>query len=641
MRSDPILNSFYRWALVSIFCIVCIEASAQHTSALLRFQIDENLGCDPFTVNITNLLPGNCLCDVIFGDGNEVQIDTIDINTSYTYTTPGVYTLSIVYRGISPAVDEIQLEVLENIQPDFDIFRCAGSRAQIRINDNNYDEYVVDYDNDGTPEFVVEPGEQVPEHSYGTPGTYNISVRGRNLNAADNCNANVRPVQAVNTLSIGSFTSLIPIDATQLELNYTLDLNIFYRLQIAVNNNSTFQFLREIPDDVDSVVIGNLDLENLDYCFRIETFDPCNNVSQFSEPICTVGMDLDLRDGEIGIAWNSQDNTIADTRISRNAVPNFVSNPPQNPFIDTDVDCNVEYCYQVTLTNGSGATSQSLEKCETAFDTVVPDPIQNLTAAVGNGNQQIDLFWDPPIGFTPAGYNILRGEPSPLSNLVNVDNPPFSDLPVNAVETQYCYQINYTDECGNNSTPGVVACAIFLTGSLNENNEPVLSWNAFEGWLNGVGQYRVERLDINGAPAGTLNAGTNTTLTDEAVNDNQVVQYRIVAIANDGGIPNAISNIITIIKDPNLFHPNAFTPNDDGLNDEFFVRGSFIRQYDLKVFSRWGELLFVSDDPNQGWDGTLSGKKLPEGTYAFIAKVVDEAGREITKTGTILLLRKK
>ena len=321
-------------------------------------------------------------------------------------------------------------------------------------------------------------------------------------------------------------------------------------------------------------------------------------------------------------------------------MPNFVSNPPQNPFIDTDVDCNVEYCYQVTLTNGSGATSQSLEKCETAFDTVVPDPIENLTVAVSNGNQQIDLFWDPPVGFVPAGYTILRGQPSPLDPLMSVDNPPFSDLNVNAAEAQYCYQVNYTDECDNGSAPGVVTCAIFLTGALNENNQPVLSWNAFEGWLNGTSQYRVERLDANGAPAGTLNAGTNTTITDEAINDNQVVQYRVVAIANDGGIPNAISNIITIIKDPNLFHPNAFTPNDDGLNDEFFVRGSFIRQYDLKVFSRWGELLFVSDDPDQGWDGTLSGEELPEGTYAFIAKVVDEAGREITKTGTILLLRK-
>ena len=640
MRSDPILNSFYRWALVSIFCIFCVEARAQHTSTLGRFEIDENLGCAPFTVNITNLLPGNCLCDVVFGDGNEIQIGTTDINTSYTYTTPGIYTLRVVYRGITPAVDTIQLQVLENIRPDFDIFRCAGSRAQIRINDNNYEEYVVDYDNDGIPEDVVVPGQPVIEHNYGTPGNYNISVRGRNLNAADNCNSNIRPVQAVNTLSAGSFTSLTPIDATQLALNYNIAPHFFYRLQIAVNSNSAFQFLRQIPDDVDAAVISNLDLEDLDYCFRIETFDPCNNVSQFSEPICTVDMDLDAQDSQIAIAWNSFDNTIADTRIRRDNVPNFVSNPPQNPFIDTDVDCNIQYCYQVTLTNGSGATSQSLEKCETAFNSVVPGPVEDLTLAVSDGNRQIDLFWNAPIGSTLNNFSILRGQPSPLGNLVDVDAPPFSDLPVNAEETQYCYQVNYTDECGNNSAPGVMACTIFLTGELNENNEPELSWNAYDGWLNGVSQYRVERLDVNGAPAGTLDAGTNTTIADEAINNNQVVQYRIVAMANDVGIPNATSNIITVIKNPNLFHPNAFTPNDDGLNDEFFVRGSFIRQYDLKIFSRWGELLFVSDDPDQGWDGTLSGKKLPQGTYAFIAKVVDEAGREITKTGTILLLRK-
>jgi gliding motility-associated-like protein len=58
----------------------------------------------------------------------------------------------------------------------------------------------------------------------------------------------------------------------------------------------------------------------------------------------------------------------------------------------------------------------------------------------------------------------------------------------------------------------------------------------------------------------------------------------------------------------------------------------------MKIFNRWGELLFTASNIDDEWDGTFKGKTQPEGTYVFSAEIVDEAGRTSTRSGSIVLL---
>ena len=70
--------------------------------------------------------------------------------------------------------------------------------------------------------------------------------------------------------------------------------------------------------------------------------------------------------------------------------------------------------------------------------------------------------------------------------------------------------------------------------------------------------------------------------------------------------------------------PNAFTPNGDGINDEFVVNlnGVTIANYEMKVYNRWGVLLFTSLSNNVNWDGrTNAGVKCTEGSYYYILKL--------------------
>ena len=88
-----------------------------------------------------------------------------------------------------------------------------------------------------------------------------------------------------------------------------------------------------------------------------------------------------------------------------------------------------------------------------------------------------------------------------------------------------------------------------------------------------------------------------------------------------------------------LFLPTAFSPNLDGTNDKFYIRGNDIFSARLVVFDRWGLKVFDTDDKNMGWDGTYEGEKVAMGAYTYVAYVVFGDGRKESKAGTIALIR--
>lgn len=89
-----------------------------------------------------------------------------------------------------------------------------------------------------------------------------------------------------------------------------------------------------------------------------------------------------------------------------------------------------------------------------------------------------------------------------------------------------------------------------------------------------------------------------------------------------------------------LFVPNAFTPNADGKNDQFraLVFGN-IETYDFSIFNRFGQIVFHSTKPSQGWDGSFNGIPQPSGTFVWRAvyKFVDEPAKE--EKGSFSLIR--
>jgi gliding motility-associated-like protein len=90
-----------------------------------------------------------------------------------------------------------------------------------------------------------------------------------------------------------------------------------------------------------------------------------------------------------------------------------------------------------------------------------------------------------------------------------------------------------------------------------------------------------------------------------------------------------------------FYVPNAFTPNNDGLNDVFLPRYQCdFSNYELRVFNRWGQMVFRSESPSNGWDGTMSGSRQPVGVYVWQLTYKDAiTGKATTLKGTVALIR--
>ena len=86
--------------------------------------------------------------------------------------------------------------------------------------------------------------------------------------------------------------------------------------------------------------------------------------------------------------------------------------------------------------------------------------------------------------------------------------------------------------------------------------------------------------------------------------------------------------------------PNAFTPNNDGTNDEFKILNfTDEKLVEFKVFNRWGTVVYHSNDPKRGWDGTFKGKTQPTGVYGYVIRIAYNDGFVETYKGTVTLLR--
>ncbi len=92
-------------------------------------------------------------------------------------------------------------------------------------------------------------------------------------------------------------------------------------------------------------------------------------------------------------------------------------------------------------------------------------------------------------------------------------------------------------------------------------------------------------------------------------------------------------------EDALLFMPNTFTPNDDGVNDQYNAVSTNIQITELLIFNRWGEEIYESKDSNARWDGTFNNSRCPQGVYYFLIKYNScKDGRPEFKYGTVMLL---
>ncbi|HRS54096.1 MAG TPA: PKD domain-containing protein, partial [Bacteroidales bacterium] len=114
-----------------------------------------------------------------------------------------------------------------------------------------------------------------------------------------------------------------------------------------------------------------------------------------------------------------------------------------------------------------------------------------------------------------------------------------------------------------------------------------------------------------------------------------------LVVTSDYGCIDSTTNIIKILQDFMFWAPNAFTPNENGINDIWKPYGVNIDpdNYELYIYDRWGKEIFFTRDINQGWDGTINNTPAQEGIYNWLCKVKELNGKKHIYKGRITLYR--
>ena len=116
-----------------------------------------------------------------------------------------------------------------------------------------------------------------------------------------------------------------------------------------------------------------------------------------------------------------------------------------------------------------------------------------------------------------------------------------------------------------------------------------------------------------------------------------------VTVTDENGC-SVVASINITVRQPmcneiDVFLPNAFTPNGDGVNDVLFVRSNFVKEMTLIIYNRWGQEVFRSNDQSVGWDGTFRNEPLTSDTYGFFLNVICIDDVQYTTKGNISLIR--
>jgi gliding motility-associated-like protein len=144
-------------------------------------------------------------------------------------------------------------------------------------------------------------------------------------------------------------------------------------------------------------------------------------------------------------------------------------------------------------------------------------------------------------------------------------------------------------------------------------------------------------LVLNATTLGANKYVWNTGETSPAITLDSVGLYIVTASNNCGSVSDTV--LVTANNCDPPFIPNVFTPNNDGLNDGFYVDFKNARVFKIEIFNRWGEKVFESDNKTFVWKGDFRGQMVPAGVYFYVISSQTGIGNVFNTSGTLTLLR--
>lgn len=603
------------------------------TSLKSCFKTNVLQGCTPLkiqTLDCSGADPSLILYD--FGAGEGIKIDK-----EYTYTKAGKYFITQYINsnggGGVKSDGTYMIEVIDAKNPQFITQSCENLETTILVTDNAYDRFLVDF-GDGKSEIVTRNIPKKYTYSDNKPKT--ISVSGY-FSAQQTCGMSTETITPIDRIQPANLQQLEVLDNGNAKLTLQTEDLPTYTLFLKSTNVQNTSYI--LPKTNGEYVISNIDAKKNSYEFYVSAFDNCTSResrSLQSLPSFYLNAIPDFKKNVL--IWNPTNN------------PNFISyNLYKNDqllrtfkqaslsfFEDVDVKCGQSYCYRLETILYNGIKSLSAKTCITANSFSNPKPLTSIHSTVEK--ESIKLSWILP---TSGEIKKMRIEKTANNNKVpsieiETNATSYEDKNIIQGKIAYCYQIIYTDECGNESLPSSLTCPMLLNFT-KDLNDVRLAWVSNDQTLF---DYYIEKLDEKGNvywTSAALQIKNFTFSKKELAGQN--FYFRIKAVIKGRESVVSYSNVVVFMQEPQLIYPNAFSPNHDGLNDEFRIKGIFISKFKIQIFDRWGNVVYLSEDINQTWDGRLADEYLPTGVYAFLIEALDREGQPVIENGMIHLIR--
>jgi len=271
-------------------------------------------------------------------------------------------------------------------------------------------------------------------------------------------------------------------------------------------------------------------------------------------------------------------------------------------------------------------------------------------------NNDVELTIDFDTIVKNSFLQIWRSDPGDdfLKYLMTINVDTLTNSPLQIVDTSadgsegfYRYGVKVMDSCGKKQLEPDRLKTIGLSAWIKNKNNNLLQWNFFEGWKAGVDKYFIYRMENAVEPTSPIDSvyWHEDEYTDDISSISGSVEnlvYWVQAVErgdNEFGFrEKSNSNRTIVIPESDIYFPNAFKP---GGTDPFFkpvfrfLNGT---NYLFQIYNRWGQLIFETKDPYNGWDGTYNGTYVQQGVYIYKFQYLDVYGNSTNEQGTVTVI---
>lgn len=326
---------------------------------------------------------------------------------------------------------------------------------------------------------------------------------------------------------------------------------------------------------------------------------------------------------------NSQD--VISGKVNNNKYnPEFKHKINKYSYLHAIPTNNQTYTYRITpLISGVDTIYSNISYTPTPAYTQPEAPVlQNVTVA---NDQTIEATISIATPLLATEVSLLRtGSQAPAETNTLVfpvqTTSLFRDETAKTDEQSYIYTAGLKDTCGYLVEGVETHRTIHLKADRLNNTSIQLIWNSYEGWT--VTEQEVWRYQGGDSTSLANILPGSEYLTDDlslSTSQEAVIQYRVKAIGSTP-VQVSFSNKVEVVLDFTPKLPNAFNPYSSIAENSTFKPVQEVYNsdgYSFQVFNRWGELIWESSSPSEGWDGRVGGQLMPKGTYVYLLKYLD------------------